>query len=58
MLVQHHNLIIVTPLAVVRHRFPAGANNFQRVYKPLVNHWLSYDNSGDTPGLIEEGENP
>lgn len=46
------------PEALVRRRFLAGAKNFRFVYRPLVNRWLSYDNSGDTPNLIEEGENP
>lgn len=49
-----HNL----PEAVVRRRFSAGAENFRRVYRPLVNHWLLYDNSGDSPNLIDKGENP
>jgi len=46
------------PDVVVRRRFLAGAENFRRVYQPLVNRWLLYDNSGDTPELIDEGENP
>jgi predicted ABC-type ATPase len=45
------------PESIVRRRFDAGAENFHRVYQPLVNHWLLYDNSGDTPDLIDEGEN-
>ncbi|MCY2995776.1 MAG: zeta toxin family protein [Planctomycetota bacterium] len=43
------------PESVVRRRFDAGAQNFHRVYQALVNHWLLYDNSGDTPDLIDEG---
>lgn len=46
------------PDAVLHRRFLAGAENFRCVYRPLVNRWLLYDNSGDTPNLIDEGENP
>jgi predicted ABC-type ATPase len=46
------------PAAVVRRRFLAGAENLRCVYQPLVNRWLLYDNSGDRPDLIDEGENP
>lgn len=46
------------PDTVVRRRFLAGAQNFRSVYRTLVNHWLLYDNSGDRPDLIDQGENP
>jgi len=46
------------PESVVRRRFEAGQGNFERVYKRLVDAWVVYDNSCETPILIEEGVNP
>lgn len=34
---------------VIRRRFHAGMRNFERVYKPLVNEWVLFDNSGEEP---------
>jgi predicted ABC-type ATPase len=48
-------LIIAGPTGAGKTTF---AREEERVYRPLVNRWLLYDNSGDTPNLIEEGENP
>ena len=45
------------PDEVVRRRFHSGLNLFQTVYKYEANLWRLYDNSGDTPLLIDEGEN-
>ena len=42
------------PADVVVRRFTTGWRNFERVYKPLVDAWVLYDNSGDAPVLIEE----
>lgn len=44
------------PDEVVRRRFHAGMRLFQTTYKFEVNVWRMYDNSGDTPLLIDEGE--
>lgn len=41
------------PAVVVTRRFAAGRRNFERVYKPLVDAWVLYDNSGDAPVRIE-----
>lgn len=41
---------------VVRRRFASGLENFNRLYKLRVDFWHLYDNSGDTPLLIEEGQ--
>jgi predicted ABC-type ATPase len=41
------------PPSVVRRRFEAGLSNFNRLYKPLVDSWALYDNSGDAPVLID-----
>lgn len=46
------------PADVVVRRFAAGWRNFERVYKPLVDGWALYDNSGDAPVLIEEEGRP
>ena len=43
------------PEPVIRRRFGAGLLNFERLYKPLVDEWALYDNSGTEPLLIEEG---
>jgi predicted ABC-type ATPase len=43
------------PEPVIRRRFDAGRHNFENMYKPAVNEWALYDNSGREPVLIEEG---
>lgn len=43
------------PEHVIRRRFASGARNFESLYKPIVNEWALYDNSGNEPVLIEEG---
>ena len=48
-----HNI----PEATIRRRYAAGWRNFNALYKPLVDAWALYDNSGPQPRLIEEGEN-
>ncbi len=45
------------PEPVIRRRFKAGWENFQELYRPLVNTWAIYDNSGLLPVLIDEGNN-
>ena len=44
------------PVPVIRRRFEAGLRNFESVYKPLVDDWMLFDNSGESPVLIEWGE--
>lgn len=44
------------PSTVIRRRFRQGWLNFETLYRPLVNHWELYDNSGDSPVLIEQGD--
>jgi predicted ABC-type ATPase len=41
------------PEDVVRRRFASGRRLFEAVYRPLVDHWALYDNSGDAPVLME-----
>jgi predicted ABC-type ATPase len=47
-----HNI----PEQAIRRRFRTGRKNFENVYKPLVDAWALYDNSGASPVLIEEFE--
>lgn len=46
------------PDDVVRRRFAAGWSNFEQIYRPLVDYWALYDNSGDVPVLTDWGANP
>ena len=39
----------------VRRRFKAGLRNLELLYKPIVDHWSIYDNSGDKPVFLERG---
>ena len=43
------------PEEVIRRRYKQGWENFQRVYRGLVNGWTLYDNSDDKPILIDRG---
>jgi len=43
------------PAAVVRRRFKKGWQNFEEIYRSLVDHWLLYDNSGPAPIILAEG---
>ncbi len=47
-----HNI----PEPVIRRRFLAGRDNFERHYRAAVDAWAVYDNAGDEPMLIEWGE--
>jgi predicted ABC-type ATPase len=44
------------PEDVIRRRYDAGLLNFQNRYKSLVDAWVLYDNSGDSPRFMEQGE--
>lgn len=46
------------PDDVVLRRFVAGWRNFERAYKPLVDAWALYDNSGERPVLVEQESKP
>lgn len=43
------------PEDVIRRRYNSGWNNFVKLYRPLLDAWLVYDNSEDEPVLLEEG---
>lgn len=40
---------------VIRRRFKTGWSNFEKLYKDLVDEWALYDNSEETPILLNEG---
>ena len=42
------------PEEVIRRRFHAGWGNFDQIFKNIVDDWAVYDNSGDTPLLVDE----
>jgi predicted ABC-type ATPase len=44
------------PRADVLRRFSRGWKNFEASYKPLADMWEVYDNSGDSPVLLEKGK--
>ncbi len=46
------------PEDAIRRRFASGLRNFESLYKPLVNSWVVYDNSGPVPRLVGEQDNP
>ena len=52
-LVGGHNV----PEDVVRRRFEAGLKNFEELYKPIVDEWVLYDNSGEQPEVSDKGYN-
>lgn len=41
---------------VVKRRFVAGRENFETLYKPLVDEWIFYDNTDREPVLLERGK--
>lgn len=43
------------PRADVIRRFDRSWHNFRILYRPLADAWAVYDNSSDTPRLLEEG---
>lgn len=44
------------PEDVIRRRFNLGLQNLNHIFKPLVDAWVLYDNSGTNPKLLEWGE--
>jgi predicted ABC-type ATPase len=46
------------PEHVIRRRFAAGLENFERIFKPIVNSWIHYDCAGEELLVLEHGENP
>lgn len=46
------------PEATIRRRFEAGLRHFHETYRDRVDLWQLFDNSGDSPRLIDEGPHP
>ncbi len=44
------------PESTIRRRFDAGMRNFRDGYRALVGAWALYDNSGQSPELVDCGE--
>jgi len=44
------------PEATIRRRYEKGIFNFSKTYAPIVDSWMLYDNSGDTPVLMDWSE--
>jgi predicted ABC-type ATPase len=44
-----HNI----PTGVIKRRFVAGRENFNTIYKDLVDHWVLFDNTDDTPVILD-----
>ena len=42
------------PAAAVHRRFARGWAHFQTAYRPLMDAWAVYDNSGSVPRLLEQ----
>lgn len=45
------------PEQIIRRRHENGWRNFQRLYKQLADAWILFDNSGEKPKFLDEGEN-
>lgn len=45
------------PEAVIKRRFHNGIENFEQLYKHLVDEWLIYNNSGKYPQFQTQGVN-
>ncbi|MCF8198999.1 MAG: zeta toxin family protein [Sulfuritalea sp.] len=45
------------PPDIIRRRFAKGWQYFESIYRPLVDSWQVFDNSGEEAVLIEEGGN-
>ena len=45
------------PQDVIHRRFHRSLDMLERKYKPLVDRWMVYDNSGIIPKLLEDGQN-
>jgi predicted ABC-type ATPase len=43
------------PEAVVRQRYTRGLANFFKLYRPLADQWVVYDNSGPDPSVVATG---
>lgn len=44
------------PEHIIRRRFAKSWDNFQTIYKALVDHWIVFDTSEKIPLIIDESE--
>jgi len=44
------------PEETIRRRYHNGIRNFFKLYRPLSDSWVFYDNSGEDPRLVAYGE--
>ena len=40
----------------IRRRFDRSSNNFEKIYKSLVDSWIVFDTSGKEPVVLDESE--
>jgi predicted ABC-type ATPase len=45
------------PVADILRRFDRSISNFFRLYQPVINSWMLFDNAGPVPVLIAEKKN-
>jgi predicted ABC-type ATPase len=45
------------PEGILRRRFIRSLRLLEQVYKPAVDSWIVYDNSGMKPRIVMEGSN-
>jgi len=45
------------PAETIRRRFASGRLHFHETYRGRVDSWQLFDNGGEIPFLLEEGEN-
>ena len=46
------------PEEVIRRRMEKGWRNFQEIYVSIVDEWVLYDGTANTPVVVERGSNP
>jgi predicted ABC-type ATPase len=44
------------PEPVIRRRYEVGRRNLSELYLPIVDNWIVYDNSGESPQVVAEGD--
>jgi predicted ABC-type ATPase len=45
------------PLTDILRRFDRSISNFLRLYQPVIDSWMLFDNAGPVPVLIAEKKN-
>ena len=44
------------PEVDIRRRFRKSWKNFQEIYQPLADKWIVFDNSGESPIVLDESQ--